>query len=64
MFFSRKGCRGKKEHSEDLGRDRMIILINGSYRNGLERYGLDSSGSGMGPVVGCCQHGNEPGFIR
>jgi hypothetical protein len=22
--------------------------------------GLDSSGSGQGPVAGCCDHGNEP----
>jgi hypothetical protein len=26
---------------------------------------MDSSGSGQGPVVGCCEHGNEPsGSIR
>jgi len=24
------------------------------------RCGLDSSGSGEGPVTGFCQHGNEP----
>jgi len=23
------------------------------------RCGLDASGSGQGPVVGCCEHGNE-----
>jgi hypothetical protein len=23
-------------------------------------YGLDKSGSGYGPVEGCCKHGNEP----
>jgi hypothetical protein len=23
-------------------------------------FGLDASGSGQGPVVGCCEHGNEP----
>jgi hypothetical protein len=28
-------------------------------------YGLNSSGSGVGPVAGCCEDGNEPsGFIR
>jgi hypothetical protein len=27
--------------------------------------GLDSSGSGKGPVTGSCGHGNEPsGFIK
>jgi hypothetical protein len=27
--------------------------------------GLDASGSGQGPVVGFCEHGNEPsGSIR
>jgi hypothetical protein len=26
---------------------------------------LDSSGSGEGPVAGCCDHSNEPsGFIK
>jgi hypothetical protein len=31
----------------------------------LHRYGLDSSGSGQGPVAGSCEHGNEPsGFIK
>jgi hypothetical protein len=24
------------------------------------RRGLDSSGSGYGPVTDCCEHGNEP----
>jgi hypothetical protein len=24
------------------------------------RCGLDVSGSGQRPVVGCCEHGNEP----
>jgi hypothetical protein len=24
------------------------------------RCGLDSSGSGQGPVAGSCEHGNEP----
>jgi hypothetical protein len=26
----------------------------------VERYGLDSSGLGEGPMAGCCDHGNEP----
>jgi hypothetical protein len=26
---------------------------------GLERCGLDSSGSGQGPVAGCCENGTE-----
>jgi hypothetical protein len=28
----------------------------------LERYGLDSSGSGQGLVAGSCKHGNEPSW--
>jgi hypothetical protein len=24
------------------------------------RRGLDASGSGLGPLVGSCEHGNEP----
>jgi hypothetical protein len=31
----------------------------------VERFGLELSGSGYGPVVGSCRHGNEPsGSIR
>jgi hypothetical protein len=26
----------------------------------MRRCGLDSSGSAYWPVVGCCEHGNEP----
>jgi len=26
----------------------------------MRRCGLDSSGSGLGPVAGCCAHGNKP----
>jgi hypothetical protein len=22
--------------------------------------GVDSSGTGQGPIAGCCEHGNEP----
>jgi hypothetical protein len=32
----------------------------GSKRNRMGRYGLDSSDSGEGPVVGSFEHGNEP----
>jgi hypothetical protein len=28
-------------------------------RNGMGWYGLDWSGSELGPVKGCCEHGNE-----
>jgi len=28
--------------------------------NKVGRCGLDTSGSGLGPVAGCCEHGNEP----
>jgi hypothetical protein len=31
----------------------------------MGKCGLDSTGSGWGPVVGCCEHGNEPsGSVR
>jgi hypothetical protein len=26
----------------------------------VRRRELDVSGSGLGPVAGCCEHGNEP----
>jgi hypothetical protein len=29
-------------------------------RNRMGQFGLDSSGSKQGKVVGCCEHGNEP----
>jgi len=41
------------DNSKDLSIDGRIIWI-------LEINGLDSSGSGQGPVVGTCKHGNEP----
>jgi hypothetical protein len=31
----------------------------------VRSFGLNSSGSGWGPVVGSCEHGNEPlGFLK
>jgi hypothetical protein len=33
---------------------------NGSYRDWLGGCGLDSTGSGQGPVAGCCECGVEP----
>jgi len=32
---------------------------NGSYGNRISQYGLDSSGTGLGPVAGSCDHGNK-----
>jgi hypothetical protein len=45
-----------KDHSEDLGVYKRIIL------NWILKQldGLDSSGSGHGPVADSCEHGNEP----
>jgi hypothetical protein len=42
------------DHLQKLGVDEKIIL--GKWGG----CGLDSSGSGYGPVVGSCEHGNEP----
>jgi hypothetical protein len=52
-----------REHLEDVGVDgRILEWILGKYGGMCV---LDSSGSGYGPVVGCCEHGNEPsGSIR
>jgi hypothetical protein len=47
------------EHFEDLGVDGKIILER-ILGNRVERFGLDTSGSGQGPVVGSCEHSNEP----
>jgi hypothetical protein len=31
----------------------------------MGRRGLDSFGSGLVPVAGCCEHGNEPlGYVN
>jgi hypothetical protein len=39
-------------------------ILKNDIRIGLKEmgvgWGLDSSGSGKVPVVGCCEHGNEP----
>jgi hypothetical protein len=37
----------------------MKFLSENLKRNIVGRYGLDTSGPGKGPVVGCCEHGNE-----
>jgi len=42
-----------RDPSEELG-------IDGKLRgNRVEGCGLDSSGSGQGPVINLCKHGNE-----
>jgi hypothetical protein len=39
------------------------IILKYILRNRL--CGLNSSGSGQGPVAGSCEHGNEPsGFVK
>jgi hypothetical protein len=48
-----------KDHSEDLGVDGRIILdwMLGKQGGTCE---IDASVLGWGPVVGCCEHDNEP----
>jgi hypothetical protein len=48
----------ERDNLVDLGVDGKIILkwILGILGG---RYGLDASGSGLGPVTGCCDYGNE-----
>jgi hypothetical protein len=47
-----------RDHLENLGIDVSVIL-----KRILNKYGAgcrqDFSGSGWGPVAGCCKHGNE-----
>jgi hypothetical protein len=50
-------CLKGKGHLEDLGIDGKNIK-NGSERNGIEGYGLVSSGSEEGRVPVCCDHGD------
>jgi len=42
-----------RDHSEDLGVDERIS------GEGVGGCGLDSSGSGQGPMAGSWEHGNE-----
>jgi hypothetical protein len=48
--------KGRK-HMEDLVVGGWIML---EWIIGNREVWLDSSGSRLGPVVGCCEHGNEP----
>jgi hypothetical protein len=54
---------GKTEGKRPLGRSRRR-WENGIRMDireiGLGGYGLDLTGSGQGPVAGCCECGDEP----
>jgi hypothetical protein len=52
------GWKGR-DQSEELPVDARVKL-DGYLENRVGGCGLDSSGSGYGPVAGCCEHGNEP----
>jgi hypothetical protein len=49
----------ERDHSEDQGVDWRMgsEWILGRLAEGC---GLDSTGSGQGPVAGCCEYGDEP----
>jgi len=49
----------ERDHLKDLDVRRRIIL-EWILEKLVGRCGLDSSGSGYGPVAGCCEYGNEP----
>jgi hypothetical protein len=49
----------KRDQSEDLHIDERIILKWILDKSVSGECGLDSSGSGSGPVVGSSEHGNE-----
>jgi hypothetical protein len=51
---------GKPEGKRPLGRPRRRWDQNGSREIGLGVCGLDSTGSGQGPVAGCCECSDEP----
>jgi hypothetical protein len=52
-------CLKKKDDSEDLGVDGRTIL-NWILGNRVGGCGLDSSGTGQGPMAGSCEHVNKP----
>lgn len=54
--FSSDSLKGKG-HLEDLGIDGKNIT-NGSERNVIEGYELESSVPEKGPTAVCCEHGN------
>jgi hypothetical protein len=54
---------GTPEGRRPLRRPRRRWVVNikiNLNRDSMGWYGLDRSGSGMGPVKGSCEHGNEP----
>jgi hypothetical protein len=54
---------GKPEGKRPLGRPRRRWEdgVRMDFREiGLGECGLDSTGSGQGPVAGCCEYSNEP----
>jgi hypothetical protein len=48
----------ERDHSEDQGVCGKMGS-NGSWGDWLRRCGVDSTGSGQGPVAGCCECGDE-----
>jgi hypothetical protein len=54
---------GKPEGKRTLGRPKRRWKNNTRMNlrgNRVRRCGLDASGTGLGPVIGSCEHGNEP----
>jgi hypothetical protein len=54
-----KVLMGKPEEKRPLGRPRSRWDQNGSWGDWLWECGMDSNGSGSGPVAGCCAYGDE-----
>jgi hypothetical protein len=56
---------GKLEGRRPLGRPRLrwqdgVIMVLRETGFGGGGFGLDSTGSGQGPMAGCCERGDEP----
>jgi len=59
LVEKREGKRPLGRHNRRWEDNIRKILVDGA-----GRCGLDASGSGYGPVAGCCEHSNEPsGYI-
>jgi hypothetical protein len=54
------------EREKHFGSTRLCerIILKWMLEKRIEGCGLDSSGLGLGPVVGSCEYCNKPSFVK